>query len=288
MILLRVVARLRAHNWTAIGLELFIVIAGVFIGTQVSNWNEQRLEKRETERMLTQLQPELQAMLEFLEGARAYYATTRSYADIALLGFEGRRDVSDEQFVISAYQASQVVGRGTNAESWTPIVGADKLRNIEDAGLRRAVSNLMTGNFAAVDFPAVKTKYREDVRRVIPNAVQVAIRKQCGDGPDPRNHRIYALPKTCALKLPDDVAAKSAAALRRQPHLAGELHWHLAAVSKFLNNAQSLEGLAKDLAKRIKRNPILACASIHLPAAVNGPFGSVGQVCSQHIAPGPW
>ena len=58
----RVAARLRAQDWLAITIEIGIVIVGVFIGTQVSNWNQDRLEKRETQRMLTQLDPQLQAM----------------------------------------------------------------------------------------------------------------------------------------------------------------------------------------------------------------------------------
>lgn len=52
MIHKRLTANLRAQNWTAIVLELIIVIVGVFIGTQVSNWNAQRLEERESQRML--------------------------------------------------------------------------------------------------------------------------------------------------------------------------------------------------------------------------------------------
>ena len=39
MIFKRAAAKLKAQDWTAIGIELVIVIIGVFIGTQVSNSN---------------------------------------------------------------------------------------------------------------------------------------------------------------------------------------------------------------------------------------------------------
>ena len=254
MILRRLIANLRAQNWTAIALELAIVITGVFIGTQVSNWNEQRLEIRQTERMLAQLQPELHGLLGFFAGARTYYATTRSYADTAFAGWEGRPGVTDEQFVIAAYQASQITGIGTSGENWALIFGADQLRNIDDAGLRRALSNVMTFNFDYVDAPAVATKYREDVRRVIPDPVQVAIRERCGDRNHPGNPLVIILPRTCSLDLPDDVAASAAAALRRHPELSDDLRWHLAAVASFLENAEVLARWIRDLSERIERS----------------------------------
>lgn len=254
MILRRLISNLRTQNWTAIGLELAIVIIGVFIGTQVSNWNEQRLERRQTERMLSQLQPELQGLLGFFEGARTYYATTRSYADIAFAGWERRPGVTDEQFVIAAYQASQITGIGTSGENWALIFGADQLRNIEDPGLRRALSNVMTFNFDYVDAPAVATKFREDVRRVIPDPVQVAIRDRCGDRNHPVNPLVIVLPRTCTYDLPDDVAASTAAALRGRPELADDLRWHLAAVASFLENVDVLANWTRDLAERIDRS----------------------------------
>ena len=50
MIYKRAVAKLRAQDWFAIAVELAIVIVGVFIGMQVSNWNEAASERREAGR----------------------------------------------------------------------------------------------------------------------------------------------------------------------------------------------------------------------------------------------
>ena len=55
MILRRLSAELRTQNWTTIAIELAIVILGVFIGTQVSNWNNVRLERAKTEQMARDL-----------------------------------------------------------------------------------------------------------------------------------------------------------------------------------------------------------------------------------------
>ena len=45
MILRRVVQHLRHQHWTAVAIELVIVVAGVFIGLQVNNWNEDRRDR---------------------------------------------------------------------------------------------------------------------------------------------------------------------------------------------------------------------------------------------------
>jgi len=43
MILRRVIEHVKAQNWTAVALDFVIVVMGVFMGIQVSNWNEARL-----------------------------------------------------------------------------------------------------------------------------------------------------------------------------------------------------------------------------------------------------
>ena len=40
MLLRRVIEHVKSQNWTAIALDFVIVVVGVFIGIQVSNWNE--------------------------------------------------------------------------------------------------------------------------------------------------------------------------------------------------------------------------------------------------------
>jgi predicted nucleic acid-binding protein len=115
MIFKRAVAKLRAQDWMAIAIELAIVVIGVFVGTQVSNWNQERIAARETRQLLIQLLPELKVLERFSERSRIYYATTGNYARIAFAGWRGDARVSDNDFIIAAYQASQIYGFTTMA-----------------------------------------------------------------------------------------------------------------------------------------------------------------------------
>ena len=45
MILHRLAVRLKQQDWTAVAIEFVLVVAGVFVGIQVANWNEERKER---------------------------------------------------------------------------------------------------------------------------------------------------------------------------------------------------------------------------------------------------
>ena len=251
MFLRRIVQSLKTQNWTAIGLELLIVIIGVFIGTQVSNWNQDRNDRRETAQLLRELKPALSSFTDFFDAAKIYYATTRAYADRAFAGWRRHPAVSDEQFVIAAYQASQIYTLGLKGETWTSIFGGDRLREIENPGVRQGLTTLMTISYDQIDAGIIGTTYREDVRKIIPEDIQDAIRAKCGDQPIPERPPRVLLPATCDLASPDARFAAAAAALRARPELVGELRWHRAAVESFMGDYATIDQLVRQLQRNI-------------------------------------
>lgn len=253
MIFRRIATQLHAQNWSTVAIELAIVIAGVFIGVEAANWNQQRQERNHTTLMLSQVQVELTQFTKFLDGVDAYYATTGRYADRADAGWNGDPLVSDEEFVIAAYQASQVTAVDNNSTVLAQIFGAQDLQNIEDLDIRRSLSRVMTFDYGTVSLASVASKYREEVRKVIPNHIQSAIRKRCGDrrlsGPD----SAFGLSSNCDLDLPNAEAAAIAADLRSRSELQGELRWHRAAVANQLLNVETLKVLSRRLTNGIER-----------------------------------
>jgi hypothetical protein len=251
MIFKRAVAKLRAHDWTAITIELAIVIMGVFIGIQVANWNQERLERRETRMLLMQIVPELESQIAFFDSVKVYFSTTRRYASQAFAGWENDPGVTDEQFVIAAHQASQIYGIGTNFENWALIFGGENLRNIEDPALRRNLARVMTNEYELVSFETVATPYRDHVRQVIPTDIQESINRQCGDRSPPGNLHINILSPRCELEMSPALAAKTADALRARPELRGELDHHLSMVAAYLANAELLAHPIRELHRQL-------------------------------------
>jgi hypothetical protein len=249
MILRRLTAGLKRQDWTAVTVEFVIVVLGVFIGTQVANWNESRLERQAANRMLDQLRPELRHQLDFFTSSKAYYAVSRHYAAQALAGWKGDPQVSDNQFVIAAYQGSQIYGIGINAQNWALTFGGDQMRNIDDPQLRRDLAVVLTADYEPLSTNAVATPYREHVRQLIPDAIQQQIRDACGDRDVQREGAQYfiVLPASCPLQLDRGEAARAAATLRAHPELVTELNWHLAMVDNYRANANALEGQFRTL-----------------------------------------
>ncbi|MEO7278001.1 MAG: hypothetical protein ABIW33_08265 [Sphingomicrobium sp.] len=244
MIYKRVAARLKAQDWLAITIEIGIVVIGVFVGTLVANWNQDRVGKREVTKLLDQMRPQL-AQTQLIDASeQVYYATTRRYADTALAGWA--RDpqvsdprVSDQDFVIAAYQASQITGNATDGQNIALVLGGDQIRQIDDPVLRKAVMRMIMFDYQTISVGSMQTRYREDVRQIIPDVIQQRIRAGCGDRRQANG--FLFLPPACSVELDPGLVSATAAALRARPELQRELQFHLAQVATFLLNVDGLE-----------------------------------------------
>lgn len=59
MLLRRITEHVKAQNWTAVALDFFIVVLGVFIGLQVANWSDARGDRADEQRYLAELETDL-------------------------------------------------------------------------------------------------------------------------------------------------------------------------------------------------------------------------------------
>ena len=74
MILRRVITHVRNQEWTAIGIDFLIVVLGVFVGIQVSNWNAARADVRLGQAYVARLLTDLHEDRENLARLRAIAA----------------------------------------------------------------------------------------------------------------------------------------------------------------------------------------------------------------------
>ena len=71
MILRRVIEHVKKQHWTAVFLDFVIVVVGVFIGIQVSNWNAARADRAQLDQQLTSLRIELEENQKHFSAFRA-------------------------------------------------------------------------------------------------------------------------------------------------------------------------------------------------------------------------
>lgn len=225
-----------AQDWTANTIEILIVIIGVFLGTWVANWNQARIDRGNTIRLLSQFKSELGYQFDQHDRLKAYLATTGSYAEIALRGWRNDPHVTDKEFVIAAYQASQATGSTTNTQTWASIFGSSQVQNITDPILRNRLIRVLSIDSTLTDYRQIQSAYRENVRRVIDDEIQAHIREQCGDQILGDSTAIYYLPPRCEIDLPARKVEDAATALRAHPELIADLNWHRALVATMLSN----------------------------------------------------
>lgn len=222
MLMRRIREHVSAHNWFAVGIDLLIVVLGVFLGTQVSNWNAERLAHEAGDTYRARIVRDLENNEADLAARAAYYEQVRAFALEVLGALDGSARVSDERLLISAYQASQIYPRPQNRATYDEVIAIGALNTLGDIDTRDRIANyyvaLETGDATFRNVPP----YREIVRRAIPYVVQQRIREACaeqlvrGDG---NGLQRLVMPAECTLRLPSDVLARAASRLRATPGL---------------------------------------------------------------------
>jgi hypothetical protein len=128
------------------------------------------------------------------------------------------------------------------------------LRNIDDPRLRRHLADVLTTDYSDVGLATMQTRYRTDMRLVIPNDIQNEIRTHCGDRlvRNAADQNIFVLPADCRLALDPSRVAAAARLLRAK--FSRKRALHLGSVNGCLQNIDIIEipmrTLERDLDKR--------------------------------------
>lgn len=111
MILRRIIAHFRKQEWTAIAIDFVIVVVGVFVATQVTDWNNARLERAEYKRALERLDAEISANVAIIDGTLPEVVGALDAANRAL---DALQTCSDSAENVAAVNAGFEAIRGTN------------------------------------------------------------------------------------------------------------------------------------------------------------------------------
>lgn len=71
LLLRKIGDHLRQQDWFAVGVEVLAVVLGVFLGLQVSNWNDERQERQDERQILVRLHDETVSLLAEVRAERA-------------------------------------------------------------------------------------------------------------------------------------------------------------------------------------------------------------------------
>lgn len=248
MILRRLMTHVKAQDWFAVALDFLIVVMGVFIGTQVANWNAARLDRERADGYLARIGADIAADLALYQDRDRFWGAVRGYGATALDYVEtgAARGKSDWEVVLAFFQASQVAEFYTTNATFEELKSAGELGLIENETLR----NRLAQYYGVGDNPALRERprYREHVRGLIPLDVQSYIWTNCyASDSDARQSFI-----DCASPVEEARAASILAALGGAPELAVELRYWMSTMQVATIIARDRAASAARLSAEVK------------------------------------
>ncbi|KCZ90852.1 hypothetical protein [Hyphomonas johnsonii] len=142
MILRRVIKHVKHQEWTAIVIDFLIVVVGVFVGLQVSNWNDERSLRREQAQYLQQLAAE-HGVIEatFAKHVERYSGSVD--ATRTMLRHLGRNDAVDQGLLVQLAEdiESYPIPPGSSA-ALRELISSGKMGLIRNRDLRTALMQL--------------------------------------------------------------------------------------------------------------------------------------------------
>lgn len=174
--------RARHLQWPAIATEMVIVILGVFIGMQVSNWNVEREARQRGAMFAERLKADLRDEAWYYQLQIEYSRDVLANAQRAVDALSGRSNASSEALLVSAYRATQYKQRARRRATYDELVSTGTLGLIKSQTLRNTA--LQVYNLPTLDNVAregMQSRYREAFRMTLPNDIQRALGSKCGD-----------------------------------------------------------------------------------------------------------
>lgn len=179
MILRRVIKHFRNQEWTAIGLDFVIVVAGVVVGIQVSNWNAARIDQARAIGYLERIGDNLDSDIADIKQRRVFWGQVADYGNLGLSYVETGETGEHSQWdlLLAYFQSSQVAELIPYQSTYDEILSAGELGLISSIELRKTLA--MYYSFPAEPTVNDRPPYRQHVRGHIPIDIQIYIWNSC-------------------------------------------------------------------------------------------------------------
>ena len=251
MILRGLARNLREQNWTAILVEFVLLVAGVFLGIQAANWNEQRAEDAKAQAYLARIRINLQADATSIHRREVFWTQVLDYGKQAIHYAETGEKVDGSAWktVLAFYQASQLWQWVTSDSTYQEMRSGGELGLIRDQRLRDAMSQyyLENGSGTAYLF-MLQPEYRRIVRGLTPQVVADHIWAKCWRQPNPGEQDLY----DCAAPIPEAQAQAILDAYTKDPNLLPELRFWVANQTVALGVIGNYTPLVRDMLARTR------------------------------------
>lgn len=242
------------YDWFGAVVEVGIVVVGVFLGIQASNWNQGRLNRAEGRDYRDQLVRDLDSNQRDIAFRVHYDGQILRHAESALAALDLPVSDNPGAFIIDAYEASNHIPQSVRRSTYDEVQASGKAGFLGDQQLRDQIANYYVG-MATMQrlFDNVPT-YRTRIRSTLPFSVQQQVLKDCPEVlvTDQFGSVTPKLADKCVSSMDPQEALRIAQDVRNVPNLRWELNAVMSDLNQKILNAQKLSLEAKRLKAEIE------------------------------------
>lgn len=191
MLLRRITKHVRDQNWFAVFVDFLIVVVGVFIGIQVSNWNEARVTERDANAARASLIADLRNDRDVYAVRKKFYHEVRDIAFRVENTLESKipQSLDDQwQFIYDTNNAGSMWPFKPSGQVYNQLLNSGKLSLVSTNAVRRQMRDYYQDAAleAGVTFK-FDSEYRYHSRSLIDGALNQYNIEGCGNiiGADP-------------------------------------------------------------------------------------------------------
>ena len=155
MIIRRIAQGIKNQDWFVVGVEIMVVVVGIFVGLQVTDWNEERKEHAARAIYLVRLSDDLMLMRAAIANDMVKMQSLEHGAKRSLYALEicqlDPADTKEIQSSFNAYQSAPAVSIYREAFDEMQATGA--FARLVNNSLKSRIAGLYSGleNFEAID-----------------------------------------------------------------------------------------------------------------------------------------
>ena len=144
MLLRRFTEHVQAQNWFAVGIDLLVVIFGVYAGMQVAAWNEERQDRIEEIEYLERILQDLDESIAGQQNSDEFQQTSVGYSDWVMTIIDAGQipEGQEQEFGRRLYQSGRTNPLRYRLSTVEEMIAAGKLGLIQNTKVRSAVGRL--------------------------------------------------------------------------------------------------------------------------------------------------
>lgn len=141
MILRRFMKHVTDQNWFAVGLDVLVVITGIFLGMQVTEWNEGRQGAELGQKLRASLIEDLEEKNNRIDRILAYNRVSVEFAISSIDWLEGKslEPIPEKRRLVQLYLPLADYPVGTNSATYTQMITNGTLYLLGDDALQNRV-----------------------------------------------------------------------------------------------------------------------------------------------------